>query len=156
MAEEENKAPTEATEAAAVTSTETSSADSEKAAPHRKRPARASKGAATKAASKPAATRSKKGMDEGRLEKLRQVDAQLVEGTTLKDAVRSVGISDQTYYQWKKASKPDDLAAAPSVSEDDELAEFVRLDEENRRLRKLLAEKLRAENVDLRRRLGLG
>ncbi|HAU73959.1 MAG TPA: SyrB-like regulator, partial [Agrobacterium sp.] len=34
-------------------------------------------------------------------------------------------------------------------------AEFVHLEEENRRLRKLLAEKLRAENADLRRRLGL-
>lgn len=37
----------------------------------------------------------------------------------------------------------------------EELADLVRLEEENQRLRKLLAEKLRAENADLRKRLGL-
>lgn len=37
----------------------------------------------------------------------------------------------------------------------DELADLVQLEEENQRLRKRLAEKLRAENAELRKRLGL-
>ncbi len=36
----------------------------------------------------------------------------------------------------------------------DEMADLLQLEEENQRLRKLLAEKLRAENADLRKRLG--
>ncbi|MGZ2488278.1 putative transposase [Rhizobium pisi] len=35
----------------------------------------------------------------------------------------------------------------------DEIEDLIKLEEENRRLRKLLAEKLRNENADLRRRL---
>lgn len=38
----------------------------------------------------------------------------------------------------------------------DEMADLLKLEEENQRLRKLLAEKLRSENADLRRRLNLG
>jgi hypothetical protein len=38
----------------------------------------------------------------------------------------------------------------------DEMADLAQLEEENRRLRKLLAEKLRAENADLRKWLNLG
>jgi putative transposase len=37
----------------------------------------------------------------------------------------------------------------------DELADLVQLEKENQRLRKILAEKLRAENAELRKRLGL-
>ncbi|NTG51569.1 SyrB-like regulator [Agrobacterium rhizogenes] len=37
----------------------------------------------------------------------------------------------------------------------DEFADLLQLEEENKRLRKSLAEKLRAENADLRKRLGL-
>lgn len=37
----------------------------------------------------------------------------------------------------------------------DEIADLIQLEEENVRLRKTLAEKLRAENADLRKRLGL-
>lgn len=45
-------------------------------------------------------------------------------------------------------------AKAP-VSAMDEMADLIQLEEENKRLRKALAEKLRAENADLRKRLGL-
>ena len=44
--------------------------------------------------------------------------------------------------------------AMPAVSSD-EMADIVQLEEENQRLRKLLAEKLRAENTALRKRLKL-
>ncbi|AXO68558.1 MULTISPECIES: hypothetical protein [Rhizobium/Agrobacterium group] len=70
--------------------------------------------------------------------------------------MKSAGISDQTHYQWKKAlAQPAPPVSAASLSVDDELAEFIQLEEENRRLRKLLSEKLRAENADLRKRHGM-
>ncbi|MCW1754803.1 transcriptional regulator [Rhizobium acaciae] len=55
-----------------------------------------------------------------------------------------------------RAPKAVSIAAAPSVAAVDEIADLLQLEEENQRLRKLLAEKLRAENADLRKRLNLG
>ena len=99
--------------------------------------------------------------DDEKLELIREIEAQVGNGVTLKDAVKAIGISDQTYYVWKKAlsqttsSNTASTVEAPAVSGDDEIAEFVELEQENRRLRKLLSEKLRAENADLRKRLGM-
>jgi len=45
--------------------------------------------------------------------------------------------------------------APASVSARDDMADLIQLEEENSRLRKTLAEKLRSENADLRKRLGL-
>ncbi|UIK01483.1 transcriptional regulator (plasmid) [Rhizobium leguminosarum] len=56
----------------------------------------------------------------------------------------------------KRAPRTVQAAAAPSVAAVDEIADLLQLEEENQRLRKLLAEKLRAENSDLRKRLNLG
>ncbi|MBY2989308.1 transcriptional regulator [Rhizobium leguminosarum] len=56
----------------------------------------------------------------------------------------------------KRAPKAVSIAAAPSVAAVDEIVDLLQLEEENQRLRKLLAEKLRAENADLRKRLNLG
>ena len=44
--------------------------------------------------------------------------------------------------------------AAVAASGSDGLADLLQLEEENARLRKTLAEKLRAENADLRKRIG--
>ncbi len=55
----------------------------------------------------------------------------------------------------KRAPKAVQAAAAPSVTAVDEFADLLQLEEENQRLRKLLAEKLRTENADLRKRLNL-
>ena len=56
----------------------------------------------------------------------------------------------------RKAAEPTTATVASGpVSAADEMAELLLLEEENKRLRKSLAEKLRAENVDLRERLGL-
>ncbi|MEX2745778.1 transposase [Rhizobium mongolense] len=94
--------------------------------------------------------------DEEKREKIGQIEAQVADGATLKEAVKTAGISDQTYYQWKKTTaQPVTRIPAAAVSVDDELAEFIQLEEENRRLRKLLSEKLRAENADLSKRLGV-
>ncbi|MQY01272.1 transposase [Sinorhizobium medicae] len=96
--------------------------------------------------------------EQERSEKLRLIETQVSEGNTLKEAIKSVGISEQTYYHWKGAAKPaaqKDIERTKALSAGDELAELVQLEEENQRLRKQLAEKLRTENAELRRRLGL-
>ncbi|CAN7744959.1 transcriptional regulator [Rhizobium leguminosarum] len=56
----------------------------------------------------------------------------------------------------KRAPRAVQTATEPSVAAVDEFADLLQLEEENQRLRKLLAEKLRAENADLRKRLNLG
>lgn len=47
-------------------------------------------------------------------------------------------------------------AEAVPASTYDEMADLLQLEEENQKLRKLLVEKLRAENAELRKRLGVG
>ncbi|WP_432289529.1 transposase (plasmid) [Aminobacter sp. BA135] len=97
-------------------------------------------------------------------EKLKLIAKKVAEGkTSLQEVVKSTGISVQTYYQWKRNEKPaakkNDAPAARKVERvatgGNELAELVQLEAENNRLRSLLAEKLRAENLELRKRLGL-
>ncbi|PYE43007.1 putative transposase [Rhizobium sp. PP-F2F-G20b] len=99
-----------------------------------------------------------------RAEKIRRIEDSLTkDGLSLKAAVEAVGISDQTYYQWKRAEKPAGVSSTPSAtstsaappSVGSELADLIKLEEENQRLRRLLGEKLRAENAELRRRLEL-
>ena len=48
-----------------------------------------------------------------------------------------------------------EASATAPASAADEMADLLQLEEENKRLRRTLAEKLRAENADLRKRLGL-
>ncbi|MER9174535.1 transposase [Mesorhizobium sp. M0955] len=86
--------------------------------------------------------------EEERVQKLRQIEKLLSVGATLKSAVKLAGTSEQTYYQWKKKA----AVAAPAI---DDLKDLLALEEENKRLKNLLAERLRAENAELKRRLGL-
>jgi hypothetical protein len=55
----------------------------------------------------------------------------------------------------KRRSKRAEQPVTTPVTAMDEMADLIQLEEENKRLRKTLAEKLRAENADLRKRLGL-
>jgi len=55
----------------------------------------------------------------------------------------------------RKATPPEQMASSAPAFDLDEMADLLQVEEENRRLRKALAEKLRAENADLRKRLGL-
>ncbi|OAP40253.1 transposase [Sinorhizobium americanum] len=110
------------------------------------------------ATSKAAAAKRRGYSDQEKSEKLKLIERQVTEGSTLKDAIKSAAISEQTYYQWKGAAKPVEKKATKvtkPVTAGDELADLVQLEEENQRLRKQLAEKLRAENAELRKRLGL-
>ncbi len=55
----------------------------------------------------------------------------------------------------KRAPRAMKTATAAPTAAIDEMAGLLQLEEENQRLRKLLAEKLRAENADLKKRLNL-
>ncbi|RWJ04836.1 MAG: transcriptional regulator [Mesorhizobium sp.] len=85
--------------------------------------------------------------EKERAQKLAEIEKQTGRGESVKDAVKKAGISEQTYYQWKKAA---------GQTPGDELKDLVKLEEENVRLKKLLADRLRKENADLRKKLGLG
>lgn len=94
--------------------------------------------------------------EQDRIEKLRLIETQVSErASTLKDAIKSAGISDQTYYNWKRTAKPAEQQVEKPAPAGDEFADLIQLEKENHRLRKLLADKLRAENAELRKRLGL-
>ncbi|EHS51222.1 hypothetical protein PDO_5220 [Rhizobium sp. PDO1-076] len=69
--------------------------------------------------------------------------------TTSKDAIKAAAPKQVTKKAPAKAA-----AAKPAVSTGDEFADLIQLEEENKTLRKALAEKLRLENADLRNRLG--
>jgi transposase-like protein len=63
--------------------------------------------------------------------KLRLVEAALAEGRTAQDAVRDIGVSEQTYYRWKREYGQMDR---------DQLKRLKELEKENRRLKKLVAD----------------
>ncbi|WP_371836184.1 transposase [Ochrobactrum sp. Q0168] len=73
--------------------------------------------------------------------------------TTLKAALQQAGVSEQTYYNWRNAATKG-ASAATKPSDGDDLKTLVALEAENLKLRKELAAKLRAENAELRKRLG--
>ncbi|MEI9413113.1 transposase [Mesorhizobium salmacidum] len=82
-----------------------------------------------------------------RAEKLSEMQKSMNGGATLKLAAKQAGISEQTYYHWKRAS-------APAAGSDD-LKDLLALEDENKRLKSLLAQRLRKENSELKMRLGL-
>ncbi|MDK1376494.1 MULTISPECIES: transposase [unclassified Sinorhizobium] len=149
MADENNTGPI----AAAVAT------DAEMKAPtaKKRRSARPQKAASEPAQPKTPAPKRRGYSEQEKREKLKLIETEVTEGSTLKQAIKSAGISEQTYYHWKGAAKPverKDTKSTKPVPASDELADLVQLEEENQRLRKLLAEKLRAENAELRKRLG--
>ncbi|WP_353642699.1 transposase [Mesorhizobium sp. WSM2239] len=85
--------------------------------------------------------------EKERAQKLAQIEISISGGATLKSAVKQASISEQTYYDWKKVATP--------ASQSDDLNELDVLDEENKRLKSLLAERLRKENAELKKKLGL-
>lgn len=75
------------------------------------------------------------------------VETQVAGNSTAKDAVKGV--------RRKRAARQTGQTVAAPVPVIDEMADLIQLEEENKRLRKTLADKLRAENANLRKRLGL-
>jgi hypothetical protein len=108
---------------------------------------RAAKGSLDDASAPAARTGRKIHSARERAEKLAQIAKAIKSGEPLKSAVKQVGISEPTYYQWKKVAAP-----APAG---DELTDLLALEKENKRLKSMLAEQLRKENAELKRKLGL-
>jgi hypothetical protein len=90
--------------------------------------------------------RKKRGQGAGQA-KLTPQETQITGKSTSKDAIKYTG-RKRTTKQIAQTAKAPLLAL-------DEMADLTQLEEENKRLRKTLADKLRAENTDLRKRLGL-
>ncbi|WP_341487503.1 SyrB-like regulator [Pararhizobium sp. A13] len=74
-------------------------------------------------------------------------ETQVTGKSTTKDAIKGTR-------RKRTPKQPEQTAEAPA-SAMDEMADLIQLEEENKRLRKTLSDKLRAENADLRKRLGL-
>lgn len=90
--------------------------------------------------------RTKRGKGAGQA-KLTPQETQITGKSTTKDAIKDIGR--------KQAPKQTAQTAKAPLPALDALGDLTQLEEENKRLRKALADKLRAENTDLRKRLGL-
>ncbi|CDZ30239.1 transcriptional regulator [Neorhizobium galegae] len=84
------------------------------------------------------------GVDRGRQTRARKKELSFSAGASVR---KNTG---------EPAIKPDEMVAVSVNFATDELVDLLQLEQENQHLRKLLAEKLRVENADLRKRLGLG
>lgn len=147
---DENIAPTAAGEAGEGT------AVTKQKSPRRKKAAVAPVQTASAAPANKPGPKRKTHSDREKAEKLDLIAKKLSQGkTSLQEAAKSAGISVQTYYQWKRSENPSAKKPTKVASGGSDLAELVQLEAENNRLRGLLAEKLKAENLELRKRLGL-
>ncbi|WP_235817569.1 transposase [Brucella cytisi] len=108
-----------------------------------------------KAASKtePATRTVKRYTPAQRASLLAAVEKATSSGSTLKTALQKLEVSEQTYYNWKNATGKAKPAAAKGSPVND-LQALINLEAENLALRKELANKLRTENAELRKRLG--
>ena len=95
----------------------------------------------------PARAKRKTYSEKERSQILAKIVKSIGRSGSIKAAVSETGISEQTYYQWKKAA---DTAAAPA-----DLNDLLALEEENKQLKKQLAERLWQENAELKKKLGL-
>ena len=73
----------------------------------------------------------KKHTIESIVAKLREVDVMAANGQTIEEAVRQLGISDATYYKWCKEY---------GGLQVDQAKRYKEFEEENRRLRKVIAD----------------
>jgi putative transposase len=74
---------------------------------------------------------SKRHKPEQIISKLRQAEVELAKGVPIAQASRKIGITEQTYYRWRKEYGGLKLDQAKRLKE---------LEKENTRLKKLLAE----------------
>ena len=65
------------------------------------------------------------------ISKLREVEVKISQGITAAEAIRSVGVSDQTYYRWRKEY---------GGMRTDQAKRMKEIEKENIRLKKLVAE----------------
>ncbi|MBB2671423.1 UNVERIFIED_ORG: hypothetical protein GGE44_000974 [Rhizobium esperanzae] len=112
-------------------------------APKKQRKPRAKKAAAPETASADAAAKPAAALTSAGDGRRRGRKAKAIEASASKRAPAG------------RARKAVQTASAAPMTAIDEMEDLLQLEEENQRLRKLLAEKLRAENADLRKRLKL-
>ena len=62
---------------------------------------------------------------------LREVEILVSQGSTVRDAIRQIGVSEQTYYRWRKEYGGMDVQQAHRLKE---------LEKENRRLKRIVAD----------------
>ncbi len=74
---------------------------------------------------------SKKHRPEEALAKLRQVDALVSQGQSVAEAIRAIGVTEVTYYRWRR-----ELGGLKS----DQVKRVQELDTENARLRRAVAD----------------
>jgi transposase-like protein len=74
---------------------------------------------------------SKRHKPEEIVAKLRQVEVMTAQGTTVADAVRSIGVTEVTYYRWRQ-----EYGGLKS----DQVRRLKELEIENQRLRKAVAD----------------
>ena len=65
------------------------------------------------------------------IQKLREAEVHLSQGNTIPEACRKIGVSDQTYYRWRKEY---------GGVRTDQAKRLKELERENARLKKLVAE----------------
>lgn len=110
------------------------------------------------AVKKQRAPRAKKAPAEAKVKsppsKTAKVDGRKKRGAEAAPAASSEPVVAKRRGNAVAAKKSSVVARAPA-SASDEMASLLQLEEENKRLRKTLADKLRAENADLRKKLGL-
>ena len=73
----------------------------------------------------------KRSSEEAALDFLRQIDLDLASGSTVETAIRTAGISEATYYKWRK------LYGGMGQSQ---LRELKAMEKENARLKRIVAE----------------
>lgn len=77
------------------------------------------------------AMKKKKHTPEQIVSKLRKVETLTAQGSTVAEAVKQIGVTEQTYYRWRKTYGGMDKA---------QVRELKELQQENARLKKLVAD----------------
>ncbi|APO76954.1 transcriptional regulator SyrB protein (plasmid) [Rhizobium etli 8C-3] len=155
MADENNIGPVAAVETTDAEA-KTPAVKKQRSPQRQKTAAEPARAASEVAAAKSPAAKPRTYSEQEKAGKLKLIETEITKGkSTLKDAIKTAGISEQTYYNWKRTATPAVQKNEKAAPAGDELADLVQLEEENEKLRKRLAEKLRAENTVLRKRLGL-
>ena len=76
---------------------------------------------------------------------LRQVEILISQGKTVREASRQIGITEQTYYRWRKEYGGMDVSQARRLKD---------LEKENQRLKKLVADQ--ALDISILKEVGRG
>ena len=97
----------------------------------------------------PARAKRKTYSEKERAQKVGQIKKAIGSGDSVKVAVGKAEISEQTYYQWLRASQPETKGG------DFDLERLAALEKENKDLMKQLEERLLKQNAELKRKLGI-